>query len=132
MSLYSLVRTPLPASGVEHALHARLVDPSEEQLVTAGANQIQSVSFSLSDESAFRDEALARAVDDAEARAAILAQAAGLELGSPISIDTLGSGVIPAGDVEFSTATAVPIEIGPYSVNARVVVVYATSLNTDR
>lgn len=39
--LFSLVRTPLAASGIEESISARFLDISEDQLITIGANVLK-------------------------------------------------------------------------------------------
>jgi uncharacterized protein YggE len=59
-----------------------------EAAVDAGANNVSSVVYSISDSASLRDTALDRAFADAHARAAHLAAAAGRALGDPIEITT--------------------------------------------
>ncbi len=98
-------------------------------LIGAGANVIQSVQFSVSDQTGFRNEALGRAVVDARGRAEALADAAEVSLGSVVAIDTVGYGAFGPPGVDFSTrpgvAESVPIEIGPYRITARATVIFA-------
>lgn len=58
--------------------------------VDAGANNVSSVSYSISNASALRDASLDRAYADARARAQRLAAAAGKTLGEPLDISTEG------------------------------------------
>lgn len=59
-----------------------------EAAVDAGANNVSSVVYSISDSASLRDAALERAFGDARARASHLAAAAGRRLGDPIDITT--------------------------------------------
>ena len=52
----------------------------------AGANQLDGVSYDLSDRTAAQDKALALAVADAQRRAATMASALGMPLGNPLSL----------------------------------------------
>ena len=99
-----------------------------DALVGAGANQVQNVAFSVADQTEFLDAALGLAVEDARRRAGVLADAANLDLGVPLTIDTIGTGILPTPtDVQFSTAPGtVPIEVGPYEISTRVVVIFST------
>jgi hypothetical protein len=51
-----------------------------------GINEVQEVSFALSDPQKYHSEALALAVKDAQRKAGILAEAANLTLGKAVSI----------------------------------------------
>jgi len=62
-----------------------------DALVSSGANQVNGVSFSISDTDALTDKARAEAVKDAMARAATYAKAAGVELGRVMSISDGGA-----------------------------------------
>jgi uncharacterized protein YggE len=59
-----------------------------EAAVDAGANNVSSVSYSVSNASSLRDTSLDRAYADARARAQHLAAAAGKTLGDPIDMTT--------------------------------------------
>ena len=37
-ALHTLLRTPVPATGIEHSIQCHFLDPQELSLVTAGAN----------------------------------------------------------------------------------------------
>jgi hypothetical protein len=76
---------------LSQSLAVTLVDPSVyekifEGLINLGINEVQEVTFSLSNPQKYRDEALALAVKDAQRKAGVLADTAGLTLGSAISI----------------------------------------------
>ncbi len=63
--------------------------------VAAGANTIYGPSLSRSDADALYDQALEKAVADAKDRAALLAKAAGRELGRVTAIVESGSTAVP-------------------------------------
>jgi uncharacterized protein YggE len=91
--------------------------------VAAGANTVYGPSPSRSDADALYRQALAKAVADAAKRAAVLAKAAGRELGRVTSISESGAAPVPV----FSKAAAdasTPVESGPQETTASVNVTY--------
>lgn len=97
--------------------------------IEAGANTVNSLSFTLDDPDSLRQVARLRAMEDAEQRATTLAEAAGVELGKPIRIDDSANGggsinVRGAYD-EAAGAASVPVSPGTVSVTAQVDVTYA-------
>jgi hypothetical protein len=95
--------------------------------VSAGANQVGDVSFSLADPSAATTQARTAAMADAKARAQTLAQAAGVTLGAPVSI----SEVSAPSPVPFAAASgqrafvSTPVEAGTTQIEVDVQVTYA-------
>ena len=78
---------------------------------------------SRSDADALYRQALAKAVADAAQRAAVLAKAAGRELGRVMSISESGAAPVPV----FAKAAAdasTPVESGPQETTASVTVTY--------
>ena len=97
--------------------------------VAAGANQVGGVSFSVADPAAATEQARKAAVADAKKRAETLAQAAGVTLGSPISI-TETSAPTPTPiyygtDAAGAPAVKTPVEVGTTDVTVQVQVVYS-------
>lgn len=95
-------------------------------LVSAGANELQGVSFGLSDPAAARDEARRAAVADALARAKLYAEAAGVTLGQVVSLSENGPAPEPMMRMSAAPAAAdksVPIAGGEMSVAAQVTLV---------
>lgn len=94
----------------------------------AGATDISGPTFTLSEQSKSRAEAIDKAVADARARAEAMAKAAGKSLGDVVSITEAGVSVPPIyyGDVRAAkdVAAAVPIETGTLDVTANVTVVF--------
>lgn len=91
--------------------------------VDAGANSIQSEGFRVDDPSAAEDEARRLAMQDARARAEMLARAAGATLGDPLTITTSvhvpspwAAGIGAGGDV--------PVSPGMTEVQVQVFVTY--------
>ena len=64
-----------------------------DALVAAGANDIGGISFGVSDASKMLDDARTRAIADARRKAEIYAKAAGVTLGSPVSISEQGANI---------------------------------------
>jgi len=100
--------------------------------VTAGGDQarVQGLTFTIDDPSVLQDEARTKAMADAKSRAETLAQAAGVELGKPRSINESG-GPTPiyydemrAGFALEAAAPGTPIETGQLQVQVQVSVVY--------
>jgi hypothetical protein len=95
--------------------------------VSAGANQVGDVSFSVADPSAATTQARTAAMADAKARAQTLAQAAGVTLGAPLSI----SEVSAPSPVPFAAAAAqralvsTPVEAGTTQIEVDVQVTFA-------
>lgn len=88
-------------------------------VVSAGANTIHGVSFDVEDREAAVEEARSLAIEDAQAQAEAIAEAAGVELG-PIQTINLSRGGAPAPRVEFAEdavgAGSVPISGGTLTI----------------
>ncbi len=90
-----------------------------DQSITAGANRVYGVSFSVDDTSTFQQQARAAAIKDAQDKAGQLAKNAGLQLGPVLSISEGSSGPRPmfATADSFSLAqAAVPVETGELQI----------------
>lgn len=96
----------------------------------AGANEVTSINFALLDETAAYQQALADAVADANAKASIMAQAAGAQLDGPMVIqegtsyttnmnEQLQYAAMPA---KTDTDVTTPVQAGQLTVNAEVTV----------
>jgi hypothetical protein len=98
-----------------------------DALVTAGANQMNGVSFSIRDDAALLAQARAAAVADARLKAETFSKAAGVGLGAILSIGENGNeGPRPmfAAAPMMARAKAVPVALGEQSVNANVTIVW--------
>lgn len=97
--------------------------------VTAGANNIYGVSFSVDDVTPYQQQARAAAIKDASDKAALIAKSAGIQLGPILSITESGAMPIPlsAPSARFSAggATDVPIQTGEMQVTIDVAVRYS-------
>lgn len=97
-----------------------------DQLVTAGANQMNGISFNVSKAETLKDEARKEAMDNALRRAKLYAAAAGAEVGEIVQIaeDVVSAG--PPRPVVFAQARmaaaekSVPVERGEQELEARV------------
>ncbi len=99
-----------------------------DETVSLGANQVRGISFGVAEPAQLMDEARKRAIADAQRRARVYAEAAGLKLGGPIRIDEqAGSrpGPYPAARMEAAVASAVPIALGEQTFSVTVTVSYA-------
>jgi uncharacterized protein YggE len=101
----------------------RLVDTA----VAAGANEVSGPNLTVSDTDEQYRDAVAKALDDARAKAEALANSAGLTLGDPIVIVEGGGGPGPVfnGRALADTAADVPIEPGKQEVQAILTVTFA-------
>ena len=111
----------------------REVDKASEVIddaVAAGGNDIviRSIAFSIDDPTELREAAREDAVKDAKAKAEQLADAAGVDLGEPISIVEGGFTPLPQAGIssEFARAdTATPIQPGEINIFVSVNILYA-------
>lgn len=90
-----------------------------DSAVTAGANNIYGVSFSVDDLTPFQQQARAAAIKDAQDKAGQLAKDAGVALGPVIAITEGSAGPVPmpAAAVRFASgASDVPIQTGDMQV----------------
>ncbi len=92
--------------------------------VKAGSNSIQGVSFDLRDPGPQKNMALTLAIEDAQKKAEVAANAAGVKLGRVLEI-TEGYGYVAAAAKSLSFADiATPIQPGQLDVTSSVNVVY--------
>jgi uncharacterized protein YggE len=99
-----------------------------DETVSMGANQVRGISFGVADPAQLMDEARRKAIADAQRRARVYAEAAGLKLGKPIRIDEqAGSrpGPYPAARMEAAAASSVPVAPGEQTFSITVTVTYA-------
>jgi uncharacterized protein len=93
--------------------------------VAAGANTVWGPTLSRSDADALYHKALAAAIDDAKARAGVLAAAAGRDIGRVVSIVEQGASLPPVlAKAEAATDVSTPIVSGPQATTASVGVTY--------
>lgn len=96
-----------------------------DQLVRLGVNQMDSLSFEVSTSDKLMDEARAKAMSTALARARLLAAAAGAEVGQVVSIAEGGSARQGGPALRAAMMESVPIERGSASIDAQVSVTWA-------
>lgn len=90
--------------------------------VAAGATSVSGPSWSRSDRDALYRKALAGAIDDARAKAAALAESAGLTVGA---IQSIMEGGAPSGPIPYAVDAAAKLEPGTQTVDASVTVTFA-------
>ncbi|TMB15530.1 MAG: DUF541 domain-containing protein [Deltaproteobacteria bacterium] len=99
-----------------------------DQVVAAGANDVEGLSLEKEDISAERGRALERAMSDARGRASVLAKAAGASLGEALQVNEGGPMPIrPIGVMNVRTASVseVPVSPGELEIFATVDVAFA-------
>jgi uncharacterized protein YggE len=103
------------------------VAPAIDAAVTASANQIQGISFRLSDEQPFRLQALRNAGARARAKGEALAAGLGVTLGAVLSASEVEYQVIPVerGAAPAADGTSTPVLPGELVVRAQVQVRFA-------
>ena len=95
-------------------------------LVAAGANELGGISFMVSSASKLLDDAREQAIADARRKAEIYAKAAGVTLGSPVSISEAGSQVAPQfRRMAAGVAASAPVATGEETLHVTVSVSWA-------
>jgi hypothetical protein len=106
----------------------KMLGPALDALVTAGANQIDSVSFAIADPKPLLASARADAVADAAERAKTYAKAAGVTLGNIVSISDTDATVPPPMPMLRAMAAekvqGTPVAEGEQTVSASVTMVW--------
>lgn len=102
-----------------------------DEVVTAGANQINDVTFAVNEAKSFEDTARRRAMADAHRKAALYAQEAGVRLGSVLRVEEPADTVAirQIGFAAAQEARAVPIALGQQTLRQHVRVTFA--IETD-
>jgi hypothetical protein len=95
-----------------------------DQVVDAGANNINGISFMINDPRQIQQTARDAAIADARARAEAMAKAAGVTLGQVLAIsETVGQPVVPLmarAEAAMAADASVPIQSGEQTINAQV------------
>ena len=102
-----------------------------DEVVTAGANQINNVTFAVNEAKSFEDTARRRAMADAHRKAALYAQEAGVRLGSVLRVEE-ATDTVAIRQFDFDAAQearAVPIAPGQQTLRQHVRVTFA--IETD-
>ena len=93
-----------------------------DQVVTAGANQVNAIVFDVSDRTKPSDSALAAAIGDARRKAELMAEAAGVKLVRILDISASGSvPVFARAEMSFA-AKGVPVMPGEKEITANATV----------
>jgi uncharacterized protein YggE len=93
--------------------------------VAAGANQVYGPTLTSDDARTLYGQALNAAVDDAEARARILAAAAGATLGRVVTIAESSASPQPLAEKAAATDASTPIVAGQQDTTANITVTFA-------
>jgi uncharacterized protein YggE len=100
--------------------------------IRAGADQLNSVQFTLRADAAARNQAIAQAAEDAKGKAAVLAKSMGVQLGDVIRISTNAAvqprtiyGASLSQSISVMTARAMPVQPRNVGFTAQVNVTYA-------
>lgn len=98
-----------------------------QSAITAGANNISGISFSIADLEPLRSEARTKAIQDARQQAESIAKAAEIELGKIISInETVQGPITPWRSYDKAVIESqVPIQPGELEITVQVELVYA-------
>jgi uncharacterized protein YggE len=99
-----------------------------DTLVGAGANEIGGINFTVSQASKLLDEAREKAIADARRKAEIYAKAAGVTLGTPVSISEEGAPAVPMFRAKAVAPMAVanaPVAQGEETLSVSVSVTWA-------
>ncbi len=99
-----------------------------DETVSAGANQVRGISFGVAEPARLMDEARRKAMADAQKRAQVYAEAAGVKIGKPLKIsEQAGSrpGPYPVARMEAAAAANVPVATGEQTFTVNVTVSYA-------
>jgi uncharacterized protein YggE len=97
-----------------------------DTLVAAGANELGGINFSVSAASKLLDDAREQAIADARRKAEIYAKAAGVALGSPVSISEEGApGPMPFRKMAAGMAASAPVAQGEETLQVTVSVSWA-------
>ena len=97
-----------------------------DTLVSAGANEIGGINFSVASTSKLLDEARDKAMADARRKAEIYARAAGVTLGAPLSIaEDTTQGPSPYRRMATGLAAAAPVAPGEETLSVNVSVSWA-------
>lgn len=99
-----------------------------DETVSAGANQVRGVSFGVAEPAGLIDEARRKAMADAQRRARVYADTAGVKIGKPLKISEQAGGrpgPFPVARMEAAAASSVPVAPGEQTFTVNVTVSYA-------
>lgn len=95
-----------------------------DRAIDAGANEMSGIEFIVSEQSKLLDQARDDAVADARRKAELYAKAAGVKLGTVVSISEEGSSPPPRPVMQAMRSGAVPVAPGEQMLRASVSVTY--------
>ena len=100
-----------------------------DQVISAGANDMSGISFTVTERSKLLDKARGDAVADARRKAELLANAAGAKLGRAIVITEGGGSPMPIGRLAMRAAPSAPppIAVGEQTLRVSVTVTFELS-----
>jgi hypothetical protein len=98
-----------------------------DQAVQAGANTVHGIQFDAENKTDANQQALELAIQDARAKAEVIAEAAGVELGDVVRVETRGGGPVFRAEMEEMEAASagVPISSGQLDIQVSVQVSFA-------
>lgn len=99
-----------------------------DETVSVGANQVRGVSFGVSEPAKMMDEARRKAMADAQRRAHVYAEAAGVKIGKTVKISEQAGGrpgPFPVARMEAAAVSSVPVAPGEQTFTVSVTVSYA-------
>ncbi len=104
--------------------------------ISAGANRVDSIQFDIHDKKPLLDSARKEAMEDALRKAKLLAAAAGVEVGAPITISEFSvrppHPMMDQRMMAFGAAKEVPVAPGEMTLNASVQVTYELVVKSDK
>ena len=102
-----------------------------EGVVSAGANEVSGLSFTIDDPEGARAEARKKAIDDAQAKAKVLSNQLGVRLGRIVSFNESGGGspifyerALGAAKADGGATASVPVEPGEQEILVNVTITY--------
>ena len=98
-----------------------------DETVSMGVNQVRGIHFDVSEPGKLLDGARRKAMADAQHRALVYAEAAGVKLGKPMTIEEQAErpGPYPVARMDTMAAKAVPVAPGEQTFTVRVTVTFA-------
>ncbi|MDO8682714.1 MAG: SIMPL domain-containing protein [Armatimonadota bacterium] len=88
-----------------------------DRSIAAGANSIQGVSFEVENDTQLRNDALIKAIQEAKAKASLIAQTLSVRLGGLIAVnESVGGPIYPIAYARVAAAEAAPTPILPGEV----------------
>jgi uncharacterized protein YggE len=89
-----------------------------DKVVTAGANQVNGITFDIADRKTAADAALGDAIADARRQAEVMAKAAGVRLVRIVTVNASSGGMMPMSARFDMAESAVPVMPGQQEVRA--------------